>query len=447
MGSVAFWTLGSFAGVVGTDVLIAALVVIPAVAVLARLGPRLDALALGEVEAGHLGVDVRRLTIVISLVVTLLTAVAVAVAGVIAFVALLVPGLVRPLLGQSHRAGRRRLGAPGRDLAGAGRRARAQPLLARRAVRRRHHHAGRGALLPVAAPPRPGPPGAMTYAARGIDVRVGGATLLADVSVEVAAGELVAVAGPNGAGKSTLIATLAGDRRPDRGRVTLAGRALADWPRRELARAAGGHERRTHRRLRLHAPRRSPCWAGCRCTAATRPRPTGPSCAACWRRSTAPTCPSRVFATLSTGERQRVALARAIAQVTDAHGDETRRGCRRRGRRALPAPRRAHLEPRPGPPAPGHAPAAARGRRRPWRAGRAARPEPGGGLRGPGRAHGAGSRVVATGPPRGRPSAATCWSTSSASPCSCCRTRTFAIPSSSRSRNQTAPDPRAQPFD
>jgi iron complex transport system permease protein len=103
MGSVAFWTLGSFSGVVGSDVLIAGLVVIPAIAILARLGPRLDALALGETEAGHLGVDVSRLTIVISLLFTLLTAVAVAVAGVIAFVALLIPGLVRPLLGQSHR--------------------------------------------------------------------------------------------------------------------------------------------------------------------------------------------------------------------------------------------------------------------------------------------------------------------------------------------------------
>ena len=103
MGSLAFWTLGSFAGVVGSDVLIAALTVIPAIAILARLGPRLDALALGELEAGHLGVDVSRLTLATSLLFTLLTAVAVAVAGVIAFVALLVPGLVRPFLGQSHR--------------------------------------------------------------------------------------------------------------------------------------------------------------------------------------------------------------------------------------------------------------------------------------------------------------------------------------------------------
>lgn len=103
MGSLAFWTLGSFSGAVGSDVLIAALVIVPAVIVVARLGPRLDALALGEREAGHLGVDVRGLAALVGLLVALLTGVAVATAGVIAFVALIVPGLVRPFLGPAQR--------------------------------------------------------------------------------------------------------------------------------------------------------------------------------------------------------------------------------------------------------------------------------------------------------------------------------------------------------
>jgi len=103
LGTVAFWTLGSFAGVVGRDVLVAGVIVIPAVLVLARLGPRLDALALGETEAGHLGIDVPRLTIAVTVIFALLTAVAVAVAGVIAFVALMVPTVVRAWVGQPHR--------------------------------------------------------------------------------------------------------------------------------------------------------------------------------------------------------------------------------------------------------------------------------------------------------------------------------------------------------
>lgn len=103
LGSVQFWTLGSFAGIVGRDVVVGALLIVPAVAVLWRLGPRLDALSLGETEAGHLGIDVPRLTAAVSALFALLTAVAVATAGVIAFVALLVPSVVRPYVGQSHR--------------------------------------------------------------------------------------------------------------------------------------------------------------------------------------------------------------------------------------------------------------------------------------------------------------------------------------------------------
>ena len=103
MRSMTFWTLGSFAGVVGADVLVGLLVVVPCVIVMARLGPRLDALALGRLEAGHLGIDVRRLTRISTAVLALLVGVAVAIGGVIAFLALLVPSLVRAWLGPAHR--------------------------------------------------------------------------------------------------------------------------------------------------------------------------------------------------------------------------------------------------------------------------------------------------------------------------------------------------------
>ncbi|MGK9146030.1 ABC transporter ATP-binding protein [Plantibacter flavus] len=47
-----------------------------------------------------------------------------------------------------------------------------------------------------------------------------------ELSIDLAAGETVAVLGPNGAGKSTLLAVLAGLLRPDTGHATLAGREL-----------------------------------------------------------------------------------------------------------------------------------------------------------------------------------------------------------------------------
>jgi iron complex transport system permease protein len=102
-GAVVFLALCLFSGIMGRDVVVAAVVIVPTIALLARLGPRLDALALGESEAGHLGVDVPRLTLVCAAIFALLTAVAVATAGVIAFVALMVPSLVRRWVGRPHR--------------------------------------------------------------------------------------------------------------------------------------------------------------------------------------------------------------------------------------------------------------------------------------------------------------------------------------------------------
>lgn len=68
-----------------------------------------------------------------------------------------------------------------------------------------------------------------------LTVRAGTATLLNDVSLDIAAGERVALVGPNGAGKSTLLRTLSGDLRPSRGTVHLLGRDVAAYDPRELA--------------------------------------------------------------------------------------------------------------------------------------------------------------------------------------------------------------------
>lgn len=72
--------------------------------------------------------------------------------------------------------------------------------------------------------------------AKCIAVRHGRRGILEDVSASVQSGRLLAILGPNGAGKSTLLALLAGERRPDRGDVLIAGRPAGDWNPRELAR-------------------------------------------------------------------------------------------------------------------------------------------------------------------------------------------------------------------
>lgn len=55
------------------------------------------------------------------------------------------------------------------------------------------------------------------------------------VSLQLAAGEWLALVGPNGAGKSSLLAALAGLLPVERGQVLLQGQDLAGWPPRERA--------------------------------------------------------------------------------------------------------------------------------------------------------------------------------------------------------------------
>ena len=60
-------------------------------------------------------------------------------------------------------------------------------------------------------------------ATRDLGLVIGGATIVADVGLEVREGELLAVIGPNGAGKTTLFNLISGLHRPTSGRVELDG--------------------------------------------------------------------------------------------------------------------------------------------------------------------------------------------------------------------------------
>jgi len=60
--------------------------------------------------------------------------------------------------------------------------------------------------------------------------RFGALAVTRDVSLDVHAGEIHALIGPNGAGKTTLMAQIAGQLRPDTGRVWLAGTDVTHWP-------------------------------------------------------------------------------------------------------------------------------------------------------------------------------------------------------------------------
>ncbi|HSN57697.1 MAG TPA: ABC transporter ATP-binding protein [Candidatus Sulfomarinibacteraceae bacterium] len=67
-------------------------------------------------------------------------------------------------------------------------------------------------------------------------VRLGDTEVLRRVSMRVARGGFLTVVGPNGAGKSTLLRCLDGIIRPSSGEVSIDGRSLARYGRRQLAR-------------------------------------------------------------------------------------------------------------------------------------------------------------------------------------------------------------------
>ncbi len=67
-------------------------------------------------------------------------------------------------------------------------------------------------------------------ATSGLGLDIGGARIVADVSLEVRAGELVGIIGPNGAGKTTLFNLLSGTLRPTAGRVELDGKDVTHEP-------------------------------------------------------------------------------------------------------------------------------------------------------------------------------------------------------------------------
>jgi iron complex transport system permease protein len=101
--SVLFWLLGSFGNATWTQLPIPAACLVAAMAYLLSQGRPLNALAMGTEAAGSLGIDVGRLRRNLFVVASLMVGVAVAVSGIIGFVGLVVPHIVRLMVGSDHR--------------------------------------------------------------------------------------------------------------------------------------------------------------------------------------------------------------------------------------------------------------------------------------------------------------------------------------------------------
>jgi iron complex transport system permease protein len=101
---VIHWILGGLDGRTWDHVLLAAPAIAVGGAVILLHARELDALLLGEITAQSIGVDVPRVRLVLVLSTSLLIGAAVAAAGPIGFVGLLVPHILRLVVGSIHRA-------------------------------------------------------------------------------------------------------------------------------------------------------------------------------------------------------------------------------------------------------------------------------------------------------------------------------------------------------
>mgnify|MGYP002834832812 CR=1 FL=1 len=98
-----FWLMGSFGGATSEMVIPFTSIIFISLFVLISVARKIDILQLGEIEALRLGVDVKRLKIVIIFSCALMVGLSVSLAGIVGFVGLVVPHIVRLLGGVNHR--------------------------------------------------------------------------------------------------------------------------------------------------------------------------------------------------------------------------------------------------------------------------------------------------------------------------------------------------------
>lgn len=101
--SITFWTMGSLSGTGYAHTRILSLALLICGGVIFRYARELNAFAIGEDNARHIGVNVKRVKLVILITVSVMIGVCVSIGGSIGFVGLVVPHMARMIAGPNHR--------------------------------------------------------------------------------------------------------------------------------------------------------------------------------------------------------------------------------------------------------------------------------------------------------------------------------------------------------
>lgn len=103
VNNIVFWLMGSLSGVKYSDVLTLSGALIVFGSVILFFAPELNAFAIGEDNARHIGVNVKRTKYLILIAVSAIVGICVSIGGTIAFVGLVIPHMTRMLVGPNHK--------------------------------------------------------------------------------------------------------------------------------------------------------------------------------------------------------------------------------------------------------------------------------------------------------------------------------------------------------
>lgn len=101
--SILFWTMGSVSGANYSDIIILSIAFVLGIIVLLFKSRELNAFSMGEQSALSVGVNIKSSKLIIMLVVSILIGVCVSISGIIAFVGLIVPHIMRMIVGPNHK--------------------------------------------------------------------------------------------------------------------------------------------------------------------------------------------------------------------------------------------------------------------------------------------------------------------------------------------------------
>ncbi|WIV13874.1 iron chelate uptake ABC transporter family permease subunit [Proteiniborus sp. MB09-C3] len=103
MSKIIYWTLGSFSGKGWEHLASVSIPMILSMIIINFFSRELNIMLLGEESAQNLGINVEKTKIIILIICSFIISIAVSVSGIIGFVGLIIPHIVRLIVGPDHR--------------------------------------------------------------------------------------------------------------------------------------------------------------------------------------------------------------------------------------------------------------------------------------------------------------------------------------------------------